>query len=86
MITTPIVLAGIAGIVMGYLTFRLLRNWGIAVITPLLIVATVAVLMPPTRKTDRSTVGVQSCHKLSEVHGLRVFEMAFKSLHDLLMT
>ncbi len=60
MITTPIVLAGIAGIVMGYLTFRLLRNWGNAVITPLLNVATVAVLMPPTRKTDRSTVGVQT--------------------------
>ena len=57
MITTPIVLAGIAGIVLGYLSFRLLRNWGIAIITPLLIVAVVAVLVPPTRKSDPSTVG-----------------------------
>ena len=53
--TTPIVLAGIAGLVMGYLAFRLLRNWGIAIVTPLLLVAAVAVLMPPTRKPAPSS-------------------------------
>jgi hypothetical protein len=57
MITTPIILAGIAGILVGYLSFRFLRNWGIAIIIPLLSVAIVAVLMPPTRKSDPSAVG-----------------------------
>ncbi len=57
MITIPIILAGTAGIVVGYLSFRFLRNWGIAIIIPLLSVAIVAVLMPPTRKSDPSAVG-----------------------------
>ena len=55
MITSTIVLAGVAGVVLGYLSFRFLRNWGIAIITPLLVVAVTSVLLPPAGKSDPST-------------------------------
>ena len=67
---TPIVLAGIAGLVVGYLAFRLSRNWGIAIIAPLLILAGVAVLMPSTKRPDPSTTATGPANRGASQNGV----------------
>ena len=44
--TTAIIIAGISGIALGLLAYRILRNWSIAIAIPLLVVAGAAVLIP----------------------------------------
>lgn len=53
---TILILAGIAGSIVGYLVFRLSQNRGFALIIPLLIIAAVAVLVPPPEKQNEATV------------------------------
>jgi hypothetical protein len=53
---TALILAGIAGSVLGYVVFRFSRNRGIALIIPLLIVAGVVVLLPPSEKQDAEVI------------------------------
>lgn len=53
---TILLLAGIAGSIVGYLAFRLSRNRGIALIIPLLMIASVALLVPPPEDQDEATV------------------------------
>ena len=57
MITSTIVLAGVAGVVLGYLSFRFLRNWGIAII--LLTILVKILTLPLTVKQYRSMAGMK---------------------------
>ncbi len=49
--TTALIIAGISGIVLGLFSYRILRNWGVAIATPLLVVIAVAFLVPATDET-----------------------------------
>ncbi|MDE0862985.1 MAG: multiheme c-type cytochrome [Rubripirellula sp.] len=81
--TTAIIIAGISGIALGLLAYRILRNWSIAIAIPLLVVAGAAVLIPEKKLPLETSPTVAVDPNLPDDSGKSVADSAETSIMTL---